>query len=86
MRRAQLQLATLFASTSDEARAKRICRDLAGERMPRLERLRRELESETRPYFWEFTDRHVNFRFLAPERRARLPVVFEWIREAAPNP
>jgi hypothetical protein len=82
VRRAQLQLATLFANNGDEARAKRVCRDLAGERMLRLERLRRELESENRPYYWEFTDRHVNFHYLAPERRALLPVVFGWIADA----
>ena len=83
VRRAQLQLATLFADRRDEARARRICADLAGERLVRLERLRRELESETRQYFWEFTERHVNFRYLPPERRAMLPVVFGWIVEAA---
>jgi len=83
VRKAQLQLATLFSQRGDETRARRICRDLAGERMPRLLRLRKELESEHRPHYWEFTDRGLNFAYLAPERRARLDEVFRWIEEEA---
>jgi hypothetical protein len=81
VRRAQLQLATLFALRGDTARAQRLCADLAGERMVRLERIRRELEAEHRPHFWEFTDRGVNFGYLPPERRERLDVVFDWIAQ-----
>jgi len=86
VRRAQLQLATLFSVRGDETRARRVCRDLAGERMPRLERLRKELEAEQRPHYWEFTDRGLNFGYLPPERRARLGDVFRWIEEYAPRP
>jgi hypothetical protein len=81
VRRAQLQLATLFALRGDTVRAQRLCADLAGERMARLQRLRRELEAENRPHFWEFTDRGVNFAYLPPERRERLDIVFDWIAE-----
>ena len=81
VRKAQLQLATLFAVRGDETRARRVCRDLAGERLPRLERIRRELEAETRAHYWEFTDRGLNFGYLEPERRARLGEVFGWIEE-----
>jgi Predicted membrane protein (DUF2254) len=81
VRRAQLQLATLFALRGDTARARRLCADLAGERLGRLERIRRELEAENRPHYWEFTDRGVNFGYLPPERRDQLAVVFEWIVE-----
>jgi hypothetical protein len=83
VRKAQLQLATLFCVRGDEKRARRICRDLAGERMPRLLRLKKELEAETRPHYWEFTERGLNFAFLAPERRARLDEVFRWIEDEA---
>jgi len=86
VRRAQLQLATLFTVRGDETRARRVCRDLAGERMPRLERLRKELEGEQRPHYWEFTDRGLNFGYLPPERRARLGDVFRWIEEYASRP
>lgn len=83
VRKAQLQLATLFVVRGDEARARRVCRDLAGERLPRLERIRRELETETRAHYWEFTDRGLNFGYLEPERRARLGEVFGWIEAYA---
>jgi succinate dehydrogenase hydrophobic anchor subunit len=83
VRKAQLQLATLFSLRGDEKRARRICHDLAGERMPRLLRLRKELESEHRPHYWEFTDRGLNFAYLAPDRRARLEEVFRWIQDEA---
>ncbi|MEQ1802645.1 MAG: DUF2254 family protein [Gammaproteobacteria bacterium] len=80
VRKAQLQLATLFALRGDEARARRICRDLAGERLTRLERLRRELEGESRPQYWEFTDRGANFAYISADRRAQLPLVMDWIK------
>ncbi len=81
VRRAQLQLATLFALRDDDARAQRICRDLAGERMVRLQRLRVELENERRPQYWELNERGVNFGYLPPERRAQLPKLMQWIAE-----
>ena len=81
VRRAQIQLATLFAVRGDATRAQRLCADLAGERMARLERIRRELESENRPHYWEFTDRGVNFGYLPPERRGQLAIVFDWISQ-----
>ena len=83
VRKAQLQLATLFGVRDDEKRARRVCRDLAGERLPRLARPKKELETETRPHYWEFTDRGLNFGYLAPERRARLDEVFGWIEDEA---
>jgi Predicted membrane protein (DUF2254) len=83
VRKAQLQLATLFAVRGDDGRARRVCQDLAGERLPRLERVRKELEAEQRPHYWEFTDRGLNFGYLEPERRACLDDVFGWIREYA---
>jgi hypothetical protein len=85
VRRAQIQLATLFALRHDEGRVRRICKDLAGERMQRLERLRKELETEQRAQYWEFTDRGLNFGYLEPERRARLGEVFACIDACAPS-
>ena len=75
----QLQLATLFALRGDEDRARRICRDLAGERMLRLQRLCVALENERRPQYWELNERGVNFAYLPPERRAQLPKLMGWI-------
>jgi hypothetical protein len=85
VRKAQLQLATLFAVRGDEVRARRICVDLAGERMVRLERLRRELEGETRERFWELEDRGVNFGYLPPERRAALARLLGWMADMNPT-
>ena len=45
--------------------------------------LKKELESETRPHYWEFTERGLNFAYLAPDRRARLDEVFRWIEDEA---
>jgi hypothetical protein len=85
VRKAQLQLATLFAVRGDDVRARRICSDLAGERMVRLERLRRELEGETRERFWELEDRGVNFGYLPPERRAALARLLGWMADMNPT-
>jgi hypothetical protein len=83
VRRAQMQLATLFALRGDEARVRRICRDLAGERMQRLQRLKKELELEDRAQFWEFIERGLNFGYLPPDRRARLDQVMQWVETEA---
>ncbi len=79
VRRAQMQLATLFIVRGDETRARRVCRDLAGERLMRLERIRKELEAEERQHYWEFTDVGLNFGYLPAERRACLGQLFVWI-------
>src|SRR5262249_13148300 len=83
VRRAQMQLATLFALRGDEARVRRICRDLAGERMQRLQRLKKELELEDRAQFWEFIERGLNVGYLPPDRRARLDEVMHWVEMEA---
>jgi hypothetical protein len=83
VRKAQLKLATLFAVRGDEARARRICRDLAGEQLRRLDRLRRELENETNAQYWEFTDRGSNFGYLPPDQRALLGTLLEWTKAYA---
>lgn len=74
VRRAQVQLATLFMSLGDRDRARRIQEDMMGERRNRLIMVRDELLGEERQYFWEFNDRGVNFAYLPPERRA-------WVEE-----
>jgi hypothetical protein len=76
VRRVQVQLATAFLAHGDRERAERIRRDLAEESPERLRALRAQLEAETDAEFWEFTDRGVNFAYLAPERRALLPEFF----------
>lgn len=82
VRRAQVQLATLFLMHGDDTRAKRIARDLRGERIERLERLRQIMLADDREQFWELSDLGVNFQYLPVERRIYLDPLFELIRES----
>ncbi len=86
VRRAQVQLATLFLLRGDEPRARRIFHDMRNERPERLSSVREELLSETRPQYREFTDRGVNFSYLSPERRACLDDFFAWFVATPPPP
>jgi hypothetical protein len=83
VRRAQLQLATFFLQHNDEVRAHRIIDDMKDELPERLEGIRTNLMTEERAQYWEFTDRGVNFGYLAPERRPYLDTLFGWLREAS---
>jgi hypothetical protein len=80
VRRAQIQLATLFLQLGQEQRARRIADDLKGERLERLERLREDMLNDNRAQFWELIDRGANFAYLAPERREFLEPLFVWLR------
>jgi hypothetical protein len=79
VRRAQIQLATLFIERGDEERARRIVADLACERRERLERVRADLLADQPTQYWEFTPRGLNFAHLAPERRRHLATLFGWL-------
>jgi hypothetical protein len=81
VRRAQLQLATFFLELNDESRARRIVEDMKGESLERLAGVRETLISEERPQYWEFTDRGVNFSYLAPALRHHLHKLFEWLEQ-----
>lgn len=79
VRRAQIQLATLFLERKEEARARRIAADLGTERLERLERIRVELSSDDRSQYWEFDSRGLRFAYLAPECRRHLATLFGWL-------
>jgi hypothetical protein len=79
VRKAQIQLATFFLVRGEEAPARRIAADLAGERRGLLLTARQELEGESSPHYWEINDRAVNFSYLPPDRRAKLGDVFALI-------
>ena len=81
VRRAQVQLATFFLDRGEEASARRIAQDLAGERAELLAAVRAELEREVSSSYWEINDRGSNFAFLPPERRAKLDAFFAILRE-----
>ncbi len=79
VRRAQLQLATFFLLRGDAPPARRIAQDLATEHPALLEAARRELEREISPIYWEINDRGANFAYLPPDRRERLPELFDLV-------
>lgn len=83
VRRAQIQLATLFMQRGDERRADLVVADLSEENPERLERIRVGLLNDDRPQFWELLDRGANFRYLAPERRAYLAEIFRRLQRRA---
>ena len=76
VRRAQLQLAAVFAASGDELRVMRFVEDLKGETRPRLLALYAELMGEEREQYWEFTDRGVNFSYLPPALRRHLAEIY----------
>lgn len=79
VRRAQVQAATMLLEYGDVKRAGKIAADLAGENLKYLNRVRQELESETRSQYWELTDRGITFGYLEPRRRAFLAQLFEML-------
>jgi hypothetical protein len=82
VRRAQMQVATLFLMRGDMQRAQLVADDLRGERIERLSRLKRSMLEDQRQQFWELTDFGVNFSYLQPERREFLEPLFDLIRRA----
>ena len=83
VRRAQMQVATLFLLRGDERRAHLVAEDLRGERIERLERLRRTMLEDQREQFWELADFGVNFSYLQPERREYLEPLFDLMRRTS---
>ena len=80
VRRAQMQLATLFIERGEDARARRIVADLSSERLEGLERVRAEVLTNVGSQYWEFDSRGLRFAYLAPERRPHLATLFGWLR------
>ncbi len=81
VRKAQIKLATHYLAAGDEEHARRIFRDMQGERWERIASIRAELEAVTEPEYWEVSDRGINFEWLPPERRAMLPRFFAWFED-----
>ena len=78
VRREQISLAAWFLHVGDEERARRIHADMKDESPERLAAVRRGIESATDEQYREFSDRGVNFAWVAPERRAQLETFFGW--------
>ncbi len=87
VRKAQVKLATYYLLRGDEALAREVYRDMAGERRERLASIRDEFLGVTSSEFWEISDRGVNFDYLEPERKREMLNFFEWFGDLrAPVP
>lgn len=84
VRKAQVKLATYYLVRGDEARARDIYQDMAGERRDRLASIRDELLGVKSSEFWEISDRGVNFDYLDADRKNRLLVFFDWFDDLDP--
>lgn len=81
VRREQVSLAAYFLHRGDEARARTIHADMLVENPKRLEAVRASIEAATDEQYQEFSDRGVNFAYVAPERRAQLARFYSWFDE-----
>jgi Predicted membrane protein (DUF2254) len=66
-------LGAFFLDRGDGEQVRVLCEVLAGVPSPLLERVTAELLAVEDAVFWELTDRVVNFDYVEPEVRARLP-------------
>ncbi|MDJ0656080.1 MAG: DUF2254 family protein [Xanthomonadales bacterium] len=81
VRRAQVQAATLFASSGDEQRLQRVIDDLKTEAPDRLWEVQKQIMEVRQAQFWEFTDRGVNFHYLPKNLRQHIPRVLHWLEQ-----
>lgn len=85
VRKAQIKLATYYLEHGDEARARMVYEDMAGEDPARLFSIREELLGVESAEYWEVIDRGVNFDYLPPARKARLEQFFSWFAHVKPR-
>jgi len=78
VRKAQVKLATYYLLHGDEARARRVYEDMAGEDPHRLGQIRDELFAVHTPEYWEIIDRGLNFDYLPKDRKLKLEQFFSW--------
>ncbi len=78
VRKAQVKIATRFLVLGDEARARRVYKDMANESPGVLASIRDELFSVTSQEYWEITDRGSNFEYLGDKRHKQLATFFSW--------
>ncbi len=85
VRKAQVKLATYYLQRGDVNAAREVYRDMQNENPPRMASIRDELLAVESPYFWEVTDRGMNFDWMAPDRKERLVEFFEWFGDQLPG-
>jgi len=80
VRKAQVKLASFYLVRGEAGAeyARRIYKDMEGERPERLASIRDELLRIEAKDFWEVIDRGVNFDYVDPARKEQLRVFFSW--------
>lgn len=86
VRKAQVKLATFYLLKGEEALAREVFDDMAGEQPQRLASIRNELLAIESSEFWEISDRGVNFDYLPPKRKRRMLEFFDWFGDRLPPP
>jgi hypothetical protein len=86
VRKAQVKLATYYLVNGDEARARRVYEDMAGEDATRIGSIRDELFAVHTPDYWEIIDRGLNFDYLSKERKRTLEKFFGWFANLPQRP
>ncbi len=78
VRKAQVKLAVHYLVFGAVGLAKRVADDMRLEDRKRLRSIWTELEKVDTREFWEVNDRGVNFDYLTPDQKAKLPKFFAW--------
>jgi hypothetical protein len=86
VRKAQVKLAAYYLMRGEEAKARRISRDMEHEPAERLASIRRALESVVSKDFWEIIDRGRNFEYMPPAQRACVARFFAWLKIPGSQP
>ncbi len=85
VRKAQVKLAAYYLMVGEEAKARRIRDDMAGEPKQRLQAIRDELVRVETKDFWEIIDRGRNFEFMPPKQKDAMRVFFSWFDSFGPT-
>jgi hypothetical protein len=85
VRKAQVKLATYYLLRGDVSAAREVYRDMQNENPERMASIRDELLAVESPYFWEVTDRGMNFDWMAADRKERLLEFFQWFGDQLPG-
>jgi hypothetical protein len=78
VRLAQIKLATVYLVADRPELAKQVADDMRAEDHKRLRGMWHELSKLAEREFWEVNDRGVNFNWLTPAQKAKLPQFFGW--------
>jgi hypothetical protein len=78
VRKAQVKLAAYYLGAGEEAKARRIHKDMSVEPAERVRSIREELERVETKDFWEIIDRGRNFEFMPKSQKKAMKKFFAW--------